>query len=177
MDNHSSGNHVYAVTDFSLLVFRRNANTGRLTRTAYDTSLTWRAETLAISSDGRNLFVFDDYGQRTRLFSLAGDPSNPREFGASEAFWNTPYGWRIWDNTCGARARMGTSALDGFSMDIAFGVQWQSGSDSLEATDFVAPWQPDHFNNPVPEFGHTRNFATRSDGRLGRYSSNIIVRE
>ncbi len=177
----NGGSHVYAVTDSSLLVFQRNANTGRLTRTAYHTSLTWRAEALAISSDGRNLFVFDDNGKRTRVFQLEDDPSNPRELGILPPFWRESWPWDHWNNRCGfARVRKGTPAVDVFCMDMAFGVQWQPESDSLTATDHVAPWQPDRFNNPVPEFGHTRNLATSPDGRhayLDTEDAGIVVFE
>jgi hypothetical protein len=177
----NGGSHVYAVTGFSLVVFQRNANTGRLTQTAYHTSLTWRAEALAISSDGRNLFVFDDNGKRTRVFQLEDDPSNPRELGTLPPFWRESWPWDHWNNRCGfARARKGTPAVDVFCMDMAFGVQWQPESDSLEATDHVAPWQADRFNNPVPEFGHTRNLATSPDGRhayLDTEDAGIVVFE
>ena len=177
----NGGSHVYAVTDSSLLVFRRNANTGRLTQTAYRTSLTWRAEALAISSDGRNLFVFDDNGKRTRVFQLEDDPSNPRELGILPPFWRESFPWDHWNNRCGfARVRKGTPAVDVFCMDMAFGVQWQPESDSLEATDHVAPWQADRFNHPVPEFGHTRNLATSPDGRhayLDTEDAGIVVFE
>ena len=177
----NGGSHVYAVTDSSLLVFRRNANTGRLTQTAYRTSLTWRAEALAISSDGRNLFVFDDNGKRTRVFQLEDDPSDPRELGILPPFWRESFPWDHWNNRCGfARVRKGTPAVDVFCMDMAFGVQWQPESDSLEATDHVAPWQADRFNNPVPEFGHTRNLATSPDGRhayLDTEDAGIVVFE
>ena len=160
------GSHVYAVTDFSLFVFRRDTNTGRLTRTAYDTSLMWRAEALAISTDDRYLFAFDDDGTKTRVFQLEDDPSNPRELGTLPPFWRESWPWDYWNNRCGfAHVREGTPAVDVFCMDMAFGVQWQPESDSLRATDHVAPWQPDRFNNPVPEFGHTRNLAVSPDGR------------
>ena len=162
----NGGSHVYAVTDFSLFVFRRDTNTGRLTRTAYDTSSTWRAAALAISTDDRYLFAFDDGGKRTRVFQLEDDPSNPRELGTLPPFWRESGPWNYGNNRCGfARARKGTPAVDVFCMDMAFGVQWQPESDSLTATDHVAPWQPDRFNNPVPEFGHTRNLAVSPDGR------------
>ena len=177
----NGGSHVYAVTGFSLLVFQRNANTGRLTQTAYHTSLTWRAEALAISGDGRYLFVFDDDGKRTRVFQLEDDPSNPRELGALPPFWRESWLWDHWNNRCGfARVRKGTPAVDVFCMDMAFGVQWQPESDSLTATDHVAPWQPDRFNNPVPEFGHTLNLATSPDGRhayLDTEDAGIVVFE
>ena len=178
----NGGSHVYAVTDYSLLVFRRSANTGRLTQTAYHTSLTWRAETLAISSDGRNLFVFDDNGKRTRVFQLEDDPSNPREIGTLPPFWSEAWWpWDSWNNRCRfARVRKGTPAVDVFCMDMAFSLQWQPESDSLEATDHVAPWQADRFNNPVPEFGHTRNLATSPDGRhayLDTEDAGIVVFE
>ena len=161
------GSHVYAITDSSLLVFERDADTGRLTRvTTYRASLQWRAKALAISGDDRHLFVFDDDGRRTKLFVLEEDPSNPSELDTLDAFWEEPWEWNRWENRCGfARARKGTPAVDVFCMDMAFDVQWLPESDSLTATDYVAPWQPGRYNNPVPEFGHTRNLATSPDGR------------
>ena len=162
----NSGTHVYTVTDSELLVIRRDANTGRLTQTAYRTSLSWRAEALAISSDDRYLFVFDDNGKRTRVFELEDDPSNPRELGNLPPFWRESWTWDFWDTRCGfASARKGTPGVDVFCMDMAFTAQWQPESGSLAAMDLVAPWQPDRFNNPVSEFGPTRNLATSPDGR------------
>ena len=159
------GSHVYVTRNIALLVFQRNSDTGRLTKTPHNTRLVYRANALSISSDGRYLFVFENHGRTMRIFGLAGNPSNPRELGTLEAFWDSPFWLRSWQNRCHARARKGTPAVDAFCMDMAFGVEWQDESGSLAATDHVAPWQPDRFNNPVPEFGHTRNLATSPDGR------------
>ena len=50
----------------------------------------------------------------------------------------------------------------------------------LAATDHVAPWQPDRFNNHVPEFGHTQNLVASPDGRhayLSTEDEGILVFE
>ena len=162
----NGGSHVYAVTDSSLLVFRRNSISGRLTQTAYRTTLTEPAEALAVTGDGGHLFVFDDNGKGTRVFLLEDHPSNPRELGTLPPFWTEFRRWGSRNNRCKfARVRKGHPAVDVFCMDMAFGVEWQPESDFLAATDHVASWQADRFNNPVLEFGHTRNLATSPDGR------------
>ena len=55
--------------------------------------------------------------------------------------------------------------MDVFCRNMAFSVQWRPESGELAATDYVAPWQPDRFNNHVPSFGHTRNLVASPDGR------------
>ena len=162
----NDGSHVYAVTDSSLLVFRRNSISGRLTQTAYRTTLTESAEALAVGGDGGYLFVFDDNGGRTRVFLLEDDPANPRELGTLPPFWSEPRRVGFRDNRCRfARVRKGIPALDVFCTDMAFGVEWRPESGFLAATDHVASWQADRFHNPVLEFGHTRNLAASPDGR------------
>ena len=157
---------MYAATQWSLLVFERDAETGRLTqvsRAGNDAGLS-NLESIAISSDDRYLFAFDDNGKRTNVFQLEDDPSHPRLLSSLPPFWNEPF-WN-WDNRCGfASARRGTPAVDVFCSNMAFGVQWRPESGELAATDHVAPWQPDRFNNHVPAFGHTRNLAASPDGR------------
>ena len=157
--------HLYAVTSGSLLVFERDTATGRLTQgTQVGHAGLWGLRAMAISSDDRYLFVFDDNGKRTALFQLEDDPSNPHFLDTLPPFWNEPF-WNG-DNQCGfASARRGAPAVDVFCTNMAFGVRWQPESGYLEATDHVAPWQPDRFNNPVPEFGHTRNLVASPDGR------------
>ena len=157
---------VYAAAQWSLLVFERDAETGRLTqvsRAGNDAGLS-NLESIAISSDDRYLFALDDNGKRTNVFQLEDDPSHPRLLSSLPPFWNEPF-WN-WDNRCGfASARRGTPAVDVFCSNMAFGVQWRPESGELAATDHVAPWQPDRFNNHVPAFGHTRNLAASPDGR------------
>ena len=160
--------HVYAVTAWSLLVFERDAGTGRLTqvRQVGNEAGLGDLETIAISSDDRHLFAFDDNGKRTTVFQLEDDPSNPHLLDTLPPFWNAPWYAQEWRNQCGfASARRGTPAVDVFCRNMAFGVQWRPESGELAATDHVAPWQPDRFNNPVPEFGHTQNLVASPDGR------------
>ena len=158
--------HVYAATNRSLLVFERDAETGRLTevpQAGNDAGL-WDLEAIVIGGDDRYLFAFDVNGKRTTVFQLEDDPSNPQFLDTLPPFWNEPF-WN-WDNQCGfASARRETPAVDVFCTNMAFSVRWQPEPGYLAATDHVAPWQPDRFNNPVPEFGHTRNLVASPDGR------------
>ena len=100
------------------------------------------------------------------MFQLEDDPSNPHFLDTLPPFWNAPWYAQEWRNQCGfASARRGTPAVDVFCRNMAFGVQWRPESGELAATDHVAPWQPDRFNNPVPKFGHTQNLVASPDGR------------
>ena len=165
---------VYAAARGSLLVFERDAETGRLTqvtRTGNDAGL-WDLESIAISSDDRHLFAFDDRGRRTNVFQLEDDPSRPNLLGSLPPFWNAPRYAQEWQNRCGfTSARRGTPAVDVFCRNMAFSVQWRPESSELAATDYVAPWQPDRFNNHVPAFGHTRNLVVSPDGRYAYLST------
>ena len=159
---------VYAAARGSLLVFERDAETGRLTqvtRTGNDAGL-WDLESIAISSDDRYLFAFDDRGRRTNVFQLEDDPSRPNLRGSLPPFWNAPWYAQEWQNRCGfTSVRRGTPAVDVFCRNMAFSVRWRPESGELAATDYVAPWQPDRFNNHVPAFGHTQNLVASPDGR------------
>ena len=159
---------VYAATRWSLLVYERDAGTGRLTQVTQvgNEAGLGDLEAIAISSDDRYLFSFDDNGKRTTVFQLEDDPSNPHFLDTLPPFWNAPWYAQEWKNQCGfASARRGTPAVDVFCRNMAFSVQWRPESGELAATDYVAPWQPDRFNNHVPSFGHTRNLVASPDGR------------
>ena len=161
-----SGSHVYAITRFSLHAFERDADSGRLDRVDYHGSLRSSAEALVISSDDRYLFVFDDSGHQTNVFGLEDDPSHPRVLGTLPQFWNRNWRYSSWSDRCKfASPRRGIPAVDVFCSDLTFGVRWQPESDSPAVTDFVSPWQPDRFNQLIPEFGHTRFLAASPDGR------------
>ncbi len=161
----NSGSHVYAATQASILVFEREGETGVLTRVGGSEPGLWNLQSIAISSDDRYLFAFDDNGRRSNLFRLEDDPTSPQPVGSLPQFWNPPFEYFGFDNRCGGMARKGGPAVDLFCKDLAFGVQWQPETAVLEPTDLVAPWQPDRFNNPIPEFGHTRHFVASPDGR------------
>ena len=158
----------YAATRGSLLVFERNAETGRLTQVqqAGNNAGLWDLESIAISDDDRYLFAFDDRGRRTNVFQLEDAPSHPQLLSSLPPFWNAPFYADEWQNRCGfASARSGTPAADVFCRNMAFGVRWRPETGELSATDYVAPWQPDRFNNHVPAFGHTQNLVASPDGR------------
>ena len=161
----NGGGHVYAATDSSLLVFDRDGETGALTQSGGAEPGLWNLESIAISSDDRYLFAFDDNGRRSNLFQLEDDPSSPSLVANLPPFWNQPLLYFGFDNRCGGIARRGAPAVDLFCKDSAFGVQWQPEAAALTPTDFVAAWQPDRFHNPIPQFGHTRHFVASSDGR------------
>ena len=157
--------HVYAATNSSLLVFERDGETGALTQAGGTEPGLWNLQSIVISSDDRYLFAFDDNGRRSNLFQLEDDPSSPHRIGSLPPFWNPPLEYFTFDNRCAGIARRGGPAVDLFCKDSAFGVQWQPETSVLAPTDLVAPWQPDRFNNPIPEFGHTRTFVASPDGR------------
>ncbi len=161
----NGGSHVYAATHSSLLVFQRDGETGALTQAGSVEQGLRNLESIVISSDDRYLFAFDDNGRRSNLFRLEEDPSSPQPIGSLPPFWNPPFEFFTFDNRCGGIARRGGPAVDLFCKDLAFGVQWQPENGVLEPTDLVAPWRPDRFNNPIPEFGHTRHFVASPDGR------------
>ena len=164
--------YVYAATRWELLVYLRNAETGRLTQvprtgiqSGNDANLL-DLESISISSDDRYLFAFDDRGRRTNVFQLEDDPSRPLLLGSLPPFWNAPFYAQEWQNRCGfSSARTGSPAVDVFCRNMAFGVRWRVETAELAATDYVAPWQPDRFNNHVPTFGHIRNLIASPDGR------------
>ncbi len=161
----NGGGHVYAATHSSLLVFERDGETGALTQAGGAEAGLWNLESIAISSDDRHLFAFDDNGRQTHLFQLEDDPASPQLLGSLPPFWNRPLEYFTFDNRCGGIARRGAPAVDLFCQDSAFGVRWRPETGGLAPTDFVAPWQPDRFQNPVPRFGHTRHFVASPDGR------------
>ena len=176
----NAGGHLYAATNSSVLVFGRDGETGELTRAGETEPGLWNLQSIAISSDDRYLFAFDDNGRRSNLFQLEDDPTRPQPVGSLPPFWNPPIEYLGFDNRCGGIARRGSLAVDLFCKNLAFSVRWQTEADALEPTDLVAPWQPDRFNNPIPDFGHTRHFAASPDGRhayLSTEEAGLLVFE
>ena len=74
----NGGGHLYAATRSSVLVFERNGETGELTRAGETEPGLRNLQSIAISSDDRYLFAFDDNGTRSNLFQLEDDPASPR---------------------------------------------------------------------------------------------------
>ena len=158
----NTGSHVYAVTENSLISFERDAETGALTRTDSETSLSWRGEALAISDDDAYLFVFDNFGQQTNVFQLE-DPSNPRRIQSLPRFWDA--GYFSFQNRCRfAVKRNEVLAVDVFCPSSAFSVQWHPSDGELAGTDYLSNRQADRYNNAVPDFGPPEDMAVSPDG-------------
>ena len=155
----SAGGHVYGLADDRLLTFEVHASSGVLTKHDYEPSL-HSAQAIAIAQDDSRLFVLDDVGgEQTNVFGLT-DPVDPRYLGATHRFWEAPR-----RATCRfADVRADPSVMDAMCSGLAFTVRWDESEQRLEGTDYLASWQPDRQNTPIPNFvpGH---MVASPDGR------------
>ena len=139
---------VYAAAeDGLLLVFQRDAATGRLTEVGTPQALN-DVEVLAISDDDRYLFAVSDDG-RAQIFGLE-DPSSPRHLDSLPPSGDIP-SWRYW-NCDFAAVRNGNPAMDALCHNLAFSAEWRSDTAELVGTDVVAG--SDRFDNEVPTFNN-----------------------
>ena len=161
-----TGARVYATDGDSLLIFARDEDTGALT-TAGEVDLAIDAVAIAVSDDDAYLVALAKDGA-TDAYQLPADSALPRRINTLTAFGNAT--WRDADGECGfIAARNGSAAVDAFCRNSAFSaaVRVADGDDEtarLEATDYVANWQADRFNNYIPEFW-SEALATSPDGR------------
>ena len=164
-----SGTRIYATDGDSLLVFTRdedNEGTGSLTA-AGEVDLSIDAVAIAISDDDAYLVALARNGT-TEAYELPADSALPQRLNTLGAFGNAT--WRDADGECGfIAARNGSAAIDGFCRNSAFSaaIRVADGDDEtarLEATDYVANWQADRFNNYIPEF-KSEALAASPDGR------------
>ncbi len=138
---------VYAAADGLLLVFERDAETGRLTGVGAPQALN-DAKALAISDDDRHLFAVSAHGE-TQIFGLE-DPSSPRRLDSLPPSGDIP-SWRY--SYCNfAAVRNGNPAMDALCHNLAFSAEWRSDTAELVGTDVVAG--SDRFNNEVPIFNN-----------------------
>ena len=162
VSNHA-GTRVYATDGDSLQAFTRDENTGELTA-AGEVELTVRAVAIAISDDDAYLVALArDGGSET--YDLAVEGAVPRRLNNLNAFGNAS--WRDPDGECGfIAARRGAAAIDAFCRNSAFSAAIRVADESarLAATDYVANWQADRFNNYIPEF-KSQALATSPDGQ------------
>lgn len=173
---------VYASTyDGSLVVFQRDGRTGELARIG-EGQVETGSQSMAISADARYLFVLGGYASPyTKLFQLERQSAHPLLLGTLPSVdASLPFGNRA-GNTCHfATVRDAALAVDVFCRDAAFSVEWRPDATELAATDYMASWQPDRFNNPVPEFGAAKGMAASPDGRhvyLATENSGILIFE
>ena len=145
---------VYAAVDGLLLVFQRDAETGRLTEVGTPQALN-DVKAMAISDDDRYLFAVSDHGQTT-IFGLEDDPSSPRHLDSLRSVGpHHPY-WHFNDNCRFAAVRNGNPAIDALCQDLAFSVRWRSDTAELMGTDVVGQGHADRFDNEIPAFGCNR---------------------
>ena len=157
-----AGAKVYATSGYSLQVYTRNQNTGALTL-ANAVDLDHWSATLAANHDDYVVALAEN--GTAYAYELGSDSGTLRQLNVLDPVGNPS--WLETHGECGfIAARFGLDAFDGFCRNSAFSAAIRSadGSNRLEATDYVANWQADRFNNHIPEF-KSQAFAASPDGR------------
>ena len=165
----NDGAHLYAATRERLTVFARDAETGELSGTDFGEAIdVWCCvlPPMAVTDDDAHLFVFDQHGQRTNLYSLD-DPLNPSRLATLPQFWDPPSSGGNWFNSCPfADTRPNAVAVDAFCPSLAFAARWNANTRRLVGTDWISAWQNDRFNGPpLPDFQVPKGFAVSPDER------------
>ena len=180
--------HVYTVTEESLVVFERNANTGRLSL-----ALALRngdlndegppidglssLEEVTVAGKGRYLFTSGSLTEGTSVFDLHDDPSNPRFLGSFRHSWDVawprPPEWFVCRNTV---ARDDRPVIDLFCQNgekdsWALSLEWEPESGQLLVTDFLESDTTDRFGNLLPGFKGAGFLGSSPDGRHLYFSS------
>ena len=148
----NAGGHVYAIGDDRLLSFEVHASSGVLTKDDDEPSLQATARAIAIADDDSRLFVLDDAGgEQSNVYGLA-DPTDPRYLGSTRRFWEAPRSAGLAE--CGfADVRADPAVMDAICTGMAFTVKWHESEERVEGTDYLASWQTDRQNTPIPDFG------------------------
>ena len=160
------GTAVYATNGWSLQVFTRDADTGRLTA-AGEVSTGTHFPAIAISDDDAYLMGLALHGP-AEAYELKTASGVPRRLNTLAEVGNAT--WRDTRGDCRfMAARGGSAAFDAFCRNSAFSaaIRVAESADEatrLEATDYVANWQADRFNNYIPEF-KSQALAASPDGR------------
>ncbi len=160
-----AGTAVYATNGRSLQVFTRDPDTGRLTA-AGEVSTDTYVPTIAISDDDAYLMALALHGP-AEAYKLSAGSGTPRRLNTLAAVGNAT--WRDIRGDCRfIAARDGSAAFDAFCRNSAFSAAIRASDEgdapTLEATDYVANWQADRFNNYIPEF-KSQALANSPDGR------------
>ncbi len=157
----NSNSHVYALTENSLHVYERDAETGKLTstrRTSVSTS-----SVMTISDDDQYLFAVGPRGQAdASVFWLEPD-ADPLLLGELDQIPPNPW-WR-WNICEFAAPRKGLPAADVFCNGFAFSLEWRPDTGQLVHTDYVGLGDFDRFDNFVRDFGEISGGAASPDGR------------
>jgi len=159
----TAGTAVYATNGRSLQVFTRDADTGRLAAAG---EVNTYVPTIAISDDDAYLMALALHGP-AEAYKLSAGSGAPRRLNTLAEVGNAT--WRDIRGDCRfIAARDGSAAFDAFCRNSAFSAAIRAGdagaAPMLEATDYVANWQADRFNNYIPEF-KSQALAVSPDGR------------
>ena len=159
----ATSTRVFATDGDSLQVFTRDEETGSLTA-AGEAELAVRAVAIAASEDDAYLVALAEDGTAD-AYELTADSPVPHHLNTLAPVGNPS--WRDRHGECGFLApRSGSAAFDAFCRNSAFSaaIRVAAESASLDATDYVANWQADRFNNYIPQFG-SHALATSPDGQ------------
>ena len=160
-----AGTSVYTTNGNSMQIFTRHQDTGRLSVVGEVGTDTYLPK-IAISDDDAYLVALALNGP-TEAYALSAGSGTPRRLNTLAEVGNAT--WRDIRGDCRfIAARDGSAAFDAFCRNSAFSAAIRAGdagaAPMLEATDYVANWQADRFNNYIPEF-KSQALATSPDGR------------
>ena len=157
-----AGALVYAIDGHALEVYERDEETGALA-SIHSYSIADGAVALAVG-DGYVVTLSEE-----GVTNAYTDGSPPEEIDTLAAFGNAT--WWDEDGECSFIAtRPGAAGFDAFCRNSAFSATLSQAASqaeettSLAATDYVANWQADRFNNYIPPF-ESQALATSPDGR------------
>ena len=173
------GGNVHVATNSQLKHYGRDAETGGLSLI----SETWSStsmRTLAVSDDDRYLFTFSHNGDAT-VFPLDAGLANAQRWKTLPKFGNAR--WSDQDGRCSFSAiRRDRPAADAFCRNSAFSIAYRPPAadaqelGELTGSDYIANWQPDRFNNLVPNFRPRKAIAS-PDGKhfyVATYEGEIL---
>lgn len=116
-------------------------------------------------TDDAHLYVFDQRGERTNLFSLE-DPLNPKRLATLPQFWPTAFRGGNWETHCQFADLRSNAAVDVFCAGLAFTARWDAEAGRLAGTDWISALQSDRFNGPpMPDFRAPEGLAVSPDDR------------
>ena len=159
----NDGEHVYVFVRRQVLVYQRNVESFELTQKDVEVSTEgslWAPWPLAISDDDNFLFVFDNQGERAKVFSLEGG-LDPDPLATLDTFWDAPF----LSNRCRfASVRHETLSVDVLCPGLVYAARYDSDMEQLVGTDWIGERQGDRFNGlPLPDFGVSSGFAISPD--------------
>lgn len=161
------GGFLYAAELGGLATYRRRMETGDLEFLGWEQVALASLDAIAIG-DGMLFVVFDPLdgaGPRTAAYALD-DPAAPAGTGETSPFLAEPHvEWRFGGDCVWVGARAGAAVGDVVCPGLVYAFRADLGADEIDVTDYAGSFQPDRYDNPVPEFGDPAAVAASADGR------------